>query len=298
MGSFRKIVGLSVIGASLLTVAAAGAGIIAADGFGNGPLADLQGSTGGTGWASAWSDGAADIITGIGLPGLSYAGLQTTPGAAVTPVGGGVYPISSYGRSFGALPQGTTNVYVSFLMRDDAAQGIWGGLRFGTYPFAMWVGSPPGMYAFGLMMAEGLGDISNAPLVQGETNLVVVRISKNTPGSGITYRLYLNPTIGTLEPSFALAQFSLGPVNVLPTSLSIDNGGGFTTDEIRVGTTWASVLPAPSCPYDLNGDGTIDGADLALVLGGWGTPTPDITGDGTVNGADIAQLLGVWGACP
>ncbi|MDZ4829185.1 MAG: hypothetical protein SGJ09_03180 [Phycisphaerae bacterium] len=142
----------------------------------------------------------------------------------------------------------------------------------GTYPFAMYVGSPPGMYSFGLMLSEGLGDISNTPLAEGETHLVVVRISKNTPGSGITYRLYLDPSIGQAEPSFALAQFGVAPVSALSTGLMIDNGGGFTTDEIRVGTTWAAVLPVdPGCLGDVNHDLLVNGADVAIVLGAWGT---------------------------
>ncbi|MAD19368.1 MAG: hypothetical protein CMJ52_03995 [Planctomycetaceae bacterium] len=51
------------------------------------------------------------------------------------------------------------------------------------------------------------------------------------------------------------------------------------------------------CPEDLDGNGTIDGADLGLLLGAWGTPDPDadINGDGTVNGADLGLLLGAWG---
>ncbi len=56
------------------------------------------------------------------------------------------------------------------------------------------------------------------------------------------------------------------------------------------------------CPPDVNGDGQVDGADLAAVLGSWGTcggtcGAADINGDGQVNGADLAQLLGSWGDC-
>ncbi len=271
--------------------------LIAVDSFSGPPVADLNGSTGGTGWTSAWLDQSVDTVTGISALGLSYTGLDTTPGAAVSDVGSGVYPIASYYRAFGALPAGTTKLYVSFLLRADANYGIWGGLRFGNYPFAMYVGSPPGMYSFGLMVSEGLGDISNAPLNQGETNLVIVQISKNA-GAGITYKLYLNPVIGQAEPSFALAQFAIAQVNAIPTSLTLDNGGGFTTDEIRVGTTWSSVLPAdPGCLGDLNLDSQVNGSDLAILLGFWGTAGADLNGDGTTDAADLAVLLGAWGAC-
>jgi len=48
---------------------------------------------------------------------------------------------------------------------------------------------------------------------------------------------------------------------------------------------------------DLNLDGVVDGADLALLLGSWGTNgIGDLNDDGVVNGADLALLLGKWGA--
>jgi len=54
-----------------------------------------------------------------------------------------------------------------------------------------------------------------------------------------------------------------------------------------------------ACPADLNGDGVVNGADLALLLGAWGTADPiaDLDGSGVVDGADLASLLGAWGVC-
>lgn len=297
MAAIRRI----SLALSLSCVAAgtAAAQQLSYDGFGNGPLPNLQGSNGGTGWSSNWADGGYDVTTSVSTVGLSYPGLALTPGAAVTGPDGGVYPISSYVRSFGPLPPGTTKVYVSFLLREDVSASGWGGLSFGTYPFAMAVGAPPGAYLYGLETSEGLGDFSNLPLITGDTTLVVVKISKNTPGSGITYSMYLNPTIGSPEPGFPQALFSVGPVNAIPTALSLRNGGGFTTDEIRVGMTWSDVLPAPpQCVGDLNHNGTVDGADLGILLGNWGLPGGDPNGDGTTNGADLGLMLSVWGPCP
>jgi hypothetical protein len=50
-------------------------------------------------------------------------------------------------------------------------------------------------------------------------------------------------------------------------------------------------------PADLNADSVIDGADLGLLLGVWGTgdAAADLTGDGVVDGADLGVLLGAWG---
>jgi hypothetical protein len=47
---------------------------------------------------------------------------------------------------------------------------------------------------------------------------------------------------------------------------------------------------------DLNGDGHVDAADLAILLGAWGGSGPaDLNNDGTVDAADLAILLGAWG---
>ncbi|MSR69165.1 MAG: choice-of-anchor B family protein [Phycisphaerales bacterium] len=51
-----------------------------------------------------------------------------------------------------------------------------------------------------------------------------------------------------------------------------------------------------SRPADLNGDGIVNGSDLAVMLSQWGSAgSADITGDGTVGGADLAALLSDWG---
>ena len=48
--------------------------------------------------------------------------------------------------------------------------------------------------------------------------------------------------------------------------------------------------------YDVNDDGRVDGADLGIMLGAWGTSSPryDFNRDGTINGADLGGLLGAW----
>lgn len=47
---------------------------------------------------------------------------------------------------------------------------------------------------------------------------------------------------------------------------------------------------------DLNGDGLVDAADLAILLGAWGgSGLGDLNNDGTVDASDLAILLGAWG---
>jgi hypothetical protein len=49
---------------------------------------------------------------------------------------------------------------------------------------------------------------------------------------------------------------------------------------------------------DLNEDGMVDGADLGILLGAWGTDnsTADLNDDGNVDGADLGIMLGEWGS--
>jgi hypothetical protein len=56
------------------------------------------------------------------------------------------------------------------------------------------------------------------------------------------------------------------------------------------------VSTGPQCvSADLNCDGVVDGADLGMLLGSWGSSGPgDLNGDGTVDGADLGSLLGSW----
>ena len=69
-------------------------------------------------------------------------------------------------------------------------------------------------------------------------------------------------------------------------------GGAVNTD--------GSLGPPPpdEVPGDLNGDGVVNAADLAILLGAWGPAVPgepaDLNSDGEVNAADLAILLGAW----
>ena len=47
-------------------------------------------------------------------------------------------------------------------------------------------------------------------------------------------------------------------------------------------------------PSDLNGDGLVNGPDLAILLSVWGSQAGDITGDGVADGQDLAKLLADW----
>lgn len=65
-------------------------------------------------------------------------------------------------------------------------------------------------------------------------------------------------------------------------------------------STQARLIVRPACPGDLNFNGAINTADLAILLGSYGqTVQPgtagDINADGAVNTSDLTLLLGVFG---
>ena len=75
---------------------------------------------------------------------------------------------------------------------------------------------------------------------------------------------------------------------------------GWTPEMRTYAGDFLSTWPASSdCPADLDGDGTVGGSDLAVLLAAWGTSDPavDLDGDGTVDGQDLSLLLGVWSGC-
>ncbi|MBL9147214.1 MAG: hypothetical protein JNM94_00830 [Phycisphaerae bacterium] len=70
-----------------------------------------------------------------------------------------------------------------------------------------------------------------------------------------------------------------------------------TTASFYRGVWLYKPAPAPACPADLDDNGTVDAADLGILLGAWGSGNADLTADGTVDGQDIAVVLGAWGEC-
>ncbi|MFO0894920.1 MAG: hypothetical protein U0574_08195 [Phycisphaerales bacterium] len=69
---------------------------------------------------------------------------------------------------------------------------------------------------------------------------------------------------------------------------------------VEGGQLYAFFLPEAvgSCATDLNVDGTTNGADLGVLLGGWGQAgLTDLNRDGTTDGVDVGLLFAAWGDC-
>ena len=93
------------------------------------------------------------------------------------------------------------------------------------------------------------------------------------------------------EPGYYQLYFSTY-VNTNNNSLSNQHGFHSAAAGLQARLT---ITEAPSIA-DITGDGKVDGADLARLLGAWGSSAGggDLNGDGTVDGADLAILLGEW----
>ena len=100
-------------------------------------------------------------------------------------------------------------------------------------------------------------------------------------------------TSGVLAPGlYVLALSATSAVTLQGTTALIDIEAGF------------DVAFAATVPADLDGSGTVEGADVGLLLAAWGPCSAcspflcpaDLTGDCAVDGADLGALLANWGS--
>lgn len=205
------------------------------EGFAYPPGEDLHGHNGGIGWGGAWfNQGGAQTFTHS--PGLGFGALAVSPGAATTPASA-VVNVSTYPR-FLADPVGTDNttLYLSFLLRPEAGFGFYGGLNLDG---GLFIGkSDPGT----TYSLESTTIAHSSVVAQAGTTVLLVLRAQFLAGDDI-FDLFVDPTPGGPEPVAAdatLLDFDLGE----RTSLYINNPGGWTIDEIRLGPTFAAVTPA------------------------------------------------------
>lgn len=82
-----------------------------------------------------------------------------------------------------------------------------------------------------------------------------------------------------------------GPIDAFAIGFDNDDHDHIAIDDLDIAFMSA-------CAEDLDGDGSVGGGDLAILLAAWGRPgTGDLDGDGIVLGSDLGALLGAWGGC-
>src|SRR5262245_17851183 len=224
---------LSVV---VLSQPAAGA-LVAYEGFR--PSFPLYAS-GGTGFSGAW--GGSGYTTR--QKSLCFTKLNASEGGSVAGEPGG--------QIFRALavPLGVTGMtrFISFLVQPvsfDPGFSFF-GLALGSGTGFLFVGKP-GAFATDQYVIEDFGGAnqvnSGVPVVIGHTALLVVKFNFNGPADTDVITLYVDPTPGRPEPSSPAVKqnLDLGTVTFLN---FITAGATAIFDEIRIGTTFADVVPS------------------------------------------------------
>ncbi len=154
-------------------------------------------------------------------------------------------------------------------------------------------------------------------VVQGTPELLRVNIrnnvSNNIVGGLSWYGLgspsaFLKVTSCQVTSNSALVvQGGIGILNISPANISIlDSVVCSNLPQPNISGLWENLggNNVCNCVGDISGNGVVDGVDLTLLLGVWGTDgiggefDADITNDGIVGGADLTVLFSGWGPCP
>ena len=94
-----------------------------------------------------------------------------------------------------------------------------------------------------------------------------------------------------------ISSFGEGPCGEI---YILDQAGGevFKIIDVSDPDAGCNVEPPIVCTGDVNGDLVVDGTDLSIVLGFWGSCNEcaaDLNVDGLVDGTDLSTVLGFWG---
>jgi hypothetical protein len=236
--------------------------LVAYEGFNYPAGSSINLQNGGSGWSGAWqTPGGLDAT--IDGSSLTSGNLAVSGGALMT---AGSQPpnqgssVATWVRDLGT-PLGADNTtdYISFLFRPDAGFGFYGGLNIGN----LFVGLSGNQSFYGLEGPANNLNLSTVPVVVGQTVLFVLRVDF-LPGDD-RLSLYLNPTSGLPEPAVPdvlKTDLDLGTVG----SLTINNYGGFSTDEIRIGSSFASVTPEAAAPEPEYGVAVVLAAVMLMSL--------------------------------
>ena len=114
----------------------------------------------------------------------------------------------------------------------------------------------------------------------------------------------LKPEGGDLPASgIYVAEFELYATDdvTLPSApffIVFNDGRSVSEHDAAIAWVESNLVETPSsCAADLDADGSVGAADLALLLASWATPAVDLDGDGDTGAADLSMLLAAWGAC-
>lgn len=235
--------------------------LLAYDGFDDGTTGALAGQTGGEGWQGSWN-GPTNSLQVTSVP----AALEYTNGPMISVLGQDRAVMASGG--FGATvfrslteARGYEKTYISFLIRlDGTVEGARNHLSVDTLQSP---GSSGGMSAGlaasggpAVLSAEdrhyvsmaGTSSFEGPALTPGTTHFVVLECEGDHQSEWTNANLYVDPT----APDVPQANFTYSVTSssaaedvamVAIKGLMIGQDASMYIDELRVGSTWASVIP-------------------------------------------------------
>jgi hypothetical protein len=241
------------------------AGLVVYEGFKYKAGDPLKGQDGGTGWSGAWnvtSTGAATIANGsLADP---SGKLATTGNSALS----SPTDVTDAARTLAAALGGNNETeYISFLLdpRTLGSGNYSAGLllRNKANTGGLLIGRGVDGSNYGLQDESANGKLaqSNTAPKKDTTVFLVVKAQFGNGTTNDTFSLYVNPTPGGQLPANpdATIQFLMGTA---PAVELFETGGQWQFDEIRIGTTYASVAPTPE-PGSL----TLSGIAVSVLLG-------------------------------
>jgi len=204
---------------------------------------------GGSGFSAPWTQGGYNAFSSdytFEPRSLCYPALQRSGGSVS---GDAFSEINGIIRQL-EQPLGADNstVYISVLLEprgtlnNGVYDGFFGVTLNGSLGNDLFIGKPGGgeIGKYVLETRGGYGQVpSSLSAVVGRTELLVVK-AQFLPGAD-QFTLYTNPKPGHAEPvsSVVKADLDLGTVS----AIGIYSSGAFAVDEIRIGTTFADVVP-------------------------------------------------------
>lgn len=230
-------------------------GLLAYDSFDYTAGTRLDGQNGGTGWSSAWSYTSGDAASGTIVDGLGYTdanghALLTTGGAWATDPG--VFFAQAQRDTTAGFGAAGTSVWMSFLVRQSATptEGVnyamatvGRGYTFGSNAMLGGVvADDAGVGPF----YDGGGVVAQADVAPAlSTSLIVLRLDFAASGND-TMSLWHNPLLGA-EPGTADVVLSAQDYDSALSGLTLVHGDNrsFVFDEVRIGSSFASVTPVP-----------------------------------------------------
>jgi hypothetical protein len=252
------VLALSTALIQIASTYSASAGLIAYEPFSYAASSTLDTQAGGSGFSGGWSSstGTATVAT----PGLTYSGLTTSGNRVTTTVSN-----TTYSRSLlTTLGSVTGTYYFSVILRPDNSNNS-NGAEFAVVgsTASLYMGKPTtgNNYVLDTVGNGGGGSqsVSSTVATSGTAVLMVLRADL-VAGGADSFKLYLNPSL-LAEPGSADASKSSYDVGNI-TGVQFTGNIGFSLDEIRVGTSYADVVPEP-------GTYAAGAAMGLLTLGAW-----------------------------